>query len=241
MRFAQVGTVLSLGLMVALAGCDSRSTTLPPRTDGGTTPPPTSDGGTTTPPPPACTSECAPGEAPRCAGAGYQTCNRDADGCYRWSAVTPCASGTTCSGAGVCMGSGCPGGCCPRCDGSSCGPNSDGCGGECTCGGGLACATGGFCCTPERGSSACNRVTSGVCANLVACCAAAGGCVESWTVSVPACQAHLLVADPRYNCGAATVDYCAEAVDQCLRELPTLTCEQVLEGLAPVSCPTMFQ
>src|SRR5690606_27739131 len=123
--------------------CDSRTFT--PRDSGMVVVPPV-DGG------PSCTNECNAGDPPRCAGAGFQSCT-SVGGCLRWSEITSCPADTTCSGAGVCMGTGCPGGCCPSCDGTRCGAGSDGCGGECACGSGQACSEANTCCTPENGAS----------------------------------------------------------------------------------------
>ncbi len=48
-----------------------------------------------------CTNQCTE-NAQQCSGAGYQRCEKQANGCTDWGSVTPCGAGEICSG-GQCM------------------------------------------------------------------------------------------------------------------------------------------
>lgn len=84
---------------------------------------------------------------------GLRECG--ADGCG--GLCGECETGEACS-EGRCQPEGADAGvdasrdaCMPTCDGFRCGPDSDGCGGECTCPGGLTCTAGRFCDIPSDG------------------------------------------------------------------------------------------
>ncbi len=207
-----------------------------PMADSGPPPTPSPDAGPATP---TCSNECEAGEPARCSGAGYQTCSRGPDGCYVWSDITACASGTSCED-GVCRGTGCPGGCCPRCDGTSCGAGSDGCGGTCACAAGSACSSASTCCMPENGAASCNRILGAWCSRVVTCCTAAGSgvCVD-WAYSVADCRgAHVAMG---FDCSSTewtSMSYCAEGIDRCVGDIPLVACTDITGGTAalPGSC-----
>ena len=106
--------------------------------------------------PSVCQSDCDDEWAKECAGAGFRTCqDSDDDGCFTWSEVSSCPSGTTCVD-GACVAS-CPDQPCTtagakKCEGATtiveCGDfDNDGCmewGNADPCGNGLVCS-GGFC------------------------------------------------------------------------------------------------
>ena len=241
-RSTHIVLLSALVSMVAAAGCNRGTPRGPASTpDAGT---PGEDAGSTTPPPedagPGCTDECAPGTAPRCAGAGYQTCDRGSDGCMRWQEVVECGAGQTCEG-GVCRGGDCPGGCCPRCDGVRCGAGSDGCGGTCGCESGMVCSDAATCCTPENGASACSRVLDSWCNRLVGCCTAPGApeC-EEWATSITACRGYH-VSSGSLDCAApewTSASFCAEGIDVCVGDIPLVSCSDIYSGTAnlPRSC-----
>jgi hypothetical protein len=236
--------ILALGLLAGCGNDRTRPTGGLPMTadsgtaDTGTTPPPTGDSGTEPPPVMSCTDECAAGTAPRCAGTGYQACERSSDGCYRWGTVAACGADQICEG-GVCRGDSCPGGCCPRCDGSMCGAGSDGCGGTCACSGGAACSDTGSCCVPVPGSLACNEFLTAWCDRIVTCCTAPGSdCVE-WAHSRSTCMGHFV--SEGFNCADASwasMSICRDGVDRCVRDIPLVACSDFYIGTAslPASC-----
>ncbi|HEY3446513.1 MAG TPA: DUF4082 domain-containing protein [Myxococcales bacterium] len=123
---------------------------------------------------PSAASTCAPS----CSG---KQCG--SDGCG--GACGACASGSTCSSAGLCLAS-----CTPSCSGKQCG--SDGCGGTCgACASGQSCSSAGLCqasCVPscsgkQCGSDGCGG-TCGSCA-LGQSCTSAGLCLAS---CAPSCS-----------------------------------------------------
>lgn len=182
----------------------------------------------------SCTNDCAANTA-QCVGNGFQTCTRGSDSCFHWSTVTQCTGSNVCQN-GACVAPGCT----PRCSGTTCAPNSDGCGGMCPCAAGMECATDGTCCTPENGAASCTRFINAWCNRIVMCCTAMGptACM-SWAYSANQCTGHFV--STGFNCASSEWTsrmVCREASQRCANDIPLVSCSDVVAGTAnfPPSC-----
>lgn len=183
---------------------------------------------------PSCVNDCQQNTA-QCVGNAVQRCQRSSDGCYHWTEPSACAAATMCQNGGCVAPS-----CSPRCDGSRCGPQSDGCGGMCPCPSGMACSNAGSCCVPQTGTEACRTMVAAWCSRLSMCCVAMGSsaCMP-WAYDATMCANRITSAG--LDCGNSmwtTLRVCSTFSEQCTRDIRLVACTDIVNGSAnfPTSC-----
>ena len=142
----------------------------------------------------------------------------------------------TCTGTSVCFGGACVDPTCkPSCNGTTCGPKSDGCGGSCNCGGDDVCVS-GYCLPP------CSKQDDYCIGNELAFCDLEDGKFAYTTCSAAKCIAAGYVAYS--GCGpSASGDLsclckpCTKTDNTCTDNKTAQVCDSKTGKLAPLTCP----
>ena len=170
-------------------------------------------------------------------------CNKctDADNkCFDGKTVQTCdnvtgtLTKTTCTGVNVCYGGACVDPTCkPSCDGTTCGPDSDGCGGTCNCGGGNLCDK-GYCVAP------CSDFDNYCLGSTLTYCGQ-DGLMASKTCSAASCLASGYVAYD--SCGKSSKGYdaclckpCTVADNTCVDTKTAQVCDTVTGKMSNQVC-----
>lgn len=141
----------------------------------------------------------------------------------------------TCAGSEVCFGGACVDPTCkPKCDGTTCGPDSDGCGGTCNCGGSNVCDN-GYCVPP------CSKLSNFCLGDELQYCTSDG------TFAYKTCSAAECIAAgyPAYaGCGPSASGEssclckpCTKADNTCIDLKTAQVCDATTGKLAAQSCP----
>ena len=181
-----------------------------------------------------------PGEDATC------LCNgcTDADNkCFDGKTVQTCdnvtgkLTQTTCTGVNVCYGGACVDPTCkPSCDGTKCGPDSDGCGGTCNCGGGMLCSA-GTCVAP------CTDLDNYCSGDTLNYCSTGDGLLHQFTCSQQDCidSGYLGYSYCGYGASGVTTCICKSctATDTlCLNDATAQKCDVLTGKVATTKCLT---
>lgn len=180
---------------------------------------------------PSCKDECVMG-AGNCEGDVLQKCAFQRDGCLHWVLDKPCEDGTQCM-MGQCV-------CNPQCDGTYCGPGSDGCGGECQCMADKMCSTVQECCSGlENMEASCNKFMDAFCGRIVECCTGTDKC-PSWTAAAQSCRDKWIEAG--LDCSNFSKDtICIDHAPKCIEDVKSIQCKGIISNpldtsIIPPSC-----